>query len=68
MDDDSVTRFRDSFTHTQPLDPKELDILKTVKEITGGCHSPLAGPSRGSNMRPGFPPLWWDTVLLGFSR
>ncbi|XP_036897009.1 epidermal growth factor receptor isoform X3 [Sturnira hondurensis] len=25
----------DSFTHTQPLDPKELDILKTVKEITG---------------------------------
>lgn len=26
---------RDSFTRTQPLDPKELDILKTVKEITG---------------------------------
>lgn len=25
----------DSFTHTPPLDPKELDILKTVKEITG---------------------------------
>ncbi|CAM9827411.1 unnamed protein product [Rangifer tarandus platyrhynchus] len=25
----------DSFTHTAPLDPKELDILKTVKEITG---------------------------------
>ncbi|KAJ8778755.1 hypothetical protein J1605_013432 [Eschrichtius robustus] len=25
----------DSFTRTPPLDPKELDILKTVKEITG---------------------------------
>nr|3P0Y_A Chain A, Epidermal growth factor receptor [Homo sapiens] len=25
----------DSFTHTPPLDPQELDILKTVKEITG---------------------------------
>uniref|UniRef100_A0A8C6RJX8 receptor protein-tyrosine kinase n=1 Tax=Nannospalax galili TaxID=1026970 RepID=A0A8C6RJX8_NANGA len=25
----------DSFTHTPPLDPKELNILKTVKEITG---------------------------------
>ncbi|KAG8522346.1 Epidermal growth factor receptor [Galemys pyrenaicus] len=25
----------DSFTRTLPLDPKELDILKTVKEITG---------------------------------
>ncbi|XP_069318022.1 epidermal growth factor receptor isoform X2 [Eulemur rufifrons] len=25
----------DSFTRTPPLDPKELDILRTVKEITG---------------------------------
>ncbi|KAH0521488.1 Epidermal growth factor receptor [Microtus ochrogaster] len=25
----------DSFTRTPPLDPRELDILKTVKEITG---------------------------------
>ncbi|KAK1334750.1 hypothetical protein QTO34_004316 [Cnephaeus nilssonii] len=25
----------DSFTHTPPLDPRELDILRTVKEITG---------------------------------
>ncbi|XP_040820511.1 epidermal growth factor receptor isoform X3 [Ochotona curzoniae] len=25
----------DSFTRTPPLDPKELDILKTVREITG---------------------------------
>lgn len=29
--------FRDSFTRTPPLDPRELDILKTVKEITGSC-------------------------------
>ncbi|KAM9101103.1 epidermal growth factor receptor [Sarcophilus harrisii] len=25
----------DSFTHTPPLDPKELNILRTVKEISG---------------------------------
>ena len=35
--DRPVTCFSDSFTRTPPLDPKELDILKTVKEITGVC-------------------------------